>query len=195
MLKTVMSNKRAMNPDKADAAMEEQEMAANLEAAGPLSPDAVAELKAQAAKSREYWEQLVRTTADLENYKKRAAREKQEAIKYANEALLLKLIGVLDNFDMAVAAAVQSDDPAAKSLQTGVNMILTQLRQALSEFGLEEIDALNKPFDPNFHEAISQPDAQDVPEGQVIQQVRKGFKLRDRLLRPASVIVSRRPHA
>jgi len=195
MLKTVMSNKRAMNPDKADAAMEEQEMAANLEAAGPLSPDAVAELKAQAAKSREYWEQLVRTTADLENYKKRAAREKQEAIKYANEALLLKLIGVLDNFDMAVAAAVQSDDPAAKSLQTGVNMILTQLRQALSEFGLEEIDALNKPFDPNFHEAISQQDAPDVPEGQVIQQVRKGFKLRDRLLRPASVIVSRRPHA
>jgi molecular chaperone GrpE len=96
---------------------------------------------------------------------------------------------------MAVAAAVQSDDPAAKSLQTGVNMILTQLRQALSEFGLEEIDALNKPFDPNFHEAISQQDAADVPEGQVIQQVRKGFKLRDRLLRPASVIVSRRPHA
>jgi molecular chaperone GrpE len=190
-----MSNERAMNTDKADAALEEQEMAANPEAAGALSPDAVAELKAQAAKSREYWEQLVRTTADLENYKKRAAREKQEAIKYANEALLLKLIGVLDNFDMAVAAAVQSDDPAAKSLQTGVNMILTQLRQALSEFGLEEIDALNKPFDPNFHEAISQQESADVPEGQVIQQVRRGFKLRDRLLRPASVIVSRRPHA
>ena len=194
MLKTVMSNESAMNTDKADGAMEEQEMAANPEAASALSPDAATELKAQAAKSREYWEQLVRTTADLENYKKRAAREKQEAIKYANEALLLKLIGVLDNFDMAVTAAVQSDDPAVKSLQTGVNMILTQLRQVLSEFGLEEIDALNKPFDPNFHEAISEQDAADVPEGQVIQQVRKGFKLRDRLLRPASVIVSRRPH-
>jgi molecular chaperone GrpE len=137
----------------------------------------------------------VRTTADLDNYKKRAAREKQDATRYANESLLMKLIGVLDNFDMAVAAAAQSEDPAVKSLQTGVNMILAQLRQALSEFGLEEIDALNKAFDPNLHEAISQQDTTDVPEGQVVHQVRKGFKLRDRLLRPASVIVSRRPSA
>jgi molecular chaperone GrpE len=74
-------------------------------------------------------------------------------------------------------------------------MILVQLRNALSESGLEEIDALNKVFDPNLHEAISQQDRADLPEGQVVQQVRKGFKLRDRLLRPASVIVSRKPPA
>lgn len=184
-----------MNTDKAEAAVDEQESAVSQDAESALTPESLADLKAQAAKAREYWEQLVRTTADLENYKKRAAREKQDAIKYANESLLLKLLGVLDNFDMAVAAAAQSEDPAVKSLQTGVNMILSQLRQALAEFGLEEIDALNKPFDPNFHEAISQQDAADLPEGQVIQQVRKGFKLRDRLLRPASVIVSRRPSA
>lgn len=190
-----MSNDRTMNTDKADAAIDEQESAVSQEADRALSPEAVADLKTQAAKAKDYFEQLVRTTADLENYKKRAAREKQDAIKYANESLLLKLLGVLDNFDMAVSAAAQSEDPAAKSLQTGVNMILSQLRQALGEFGLEEIDALNKPFDPNYHEAISEQDAADLPEGQVIQQVRKGFKLRDRLLRPASVIISRKPSA
>jgi molecular chaperone GrpE len=190
-----MANERTMNTDKADAAIDEQEGAVSTEADSALSPESLLDLKTQAAKAKDYWEQLVRTTADFDNYKKRAAREKQDAIKYANESLLLKLLGVLDNFDMAVTASVQSEDPAVKSLQTGVNMILSQLRQALAEFGLEEIDALNKPFDPNFHEAISEQEAAHLPEGQVIQQVRKGFKLRDRLLRPASVIVSRKPSA
>ena len=160
-----------------------------------LSPAAVDELKAQAAKGKEHWEQLVRTSADFDNYKKRAAREKQDAIRYANESLLQKLVGVLDNFDMAFSAAANSTDPAVKSLHTGVNMILAQLRGVLTEAGLEEIDALHQPFDPNLHEAISQEDRTDVPEGQVVLQTRKGFKLRDRLLRPATVVVSRQPAA
>ena len=157
------------------------------------SPAALDELKAQAAKGKEHWEQLMRTAADFDNYKKRAAREKQEAIRYANEGLCQKLIGVLDSFDMAVSAAAGSNDPAVKALHTGVNMILAQLRGVLTDAGLEEIDALNKPFDPNLHEAISQEDRTDVPEGQVVQQARKGFKLRDRLLRPAAVVVARKP--
>ncbi len=157
------------------------------------SAESLEQLKAQAAKAREHWENLVRTAADFDNYKKRAAREKQDAIRYANESLLQKLIGVLDNFDMAVAAAATSNDPAVKSLHTGVNMILAQLRGVLTEAGLEEIDALDKTFDPNLHEAISQQDRADLPEGRVVAQTRKGFKLRDRLLRPASVIVSRKP--
>jgi molecular chaperone GrpE len=92
-----------------------------------------------------------------------------------------------------VAAAATSHDPAVKSLHMGVNMILGQLRNALTESGLEEVEALDKPFDPNVHEAISQLERGDLPEGQVVQQTRKGFKYRDRLLRPASVIVSRKP--
>jgi molecular chaperone GrpE len=74
-------------------------------------------------------------------------------------------------------------------------MILTQFRNALTEVGLEEIDATNKPFDPNFHEAVSQQESTDAPEGQVVQQLRKGYKLRDRLLRPATVIVAKKPSA
>jgi molecular chaperone GrpE len=137
----------------------------------------------------------LRISADFENFKKRATREKQEAIKFANESLLQKLIPVLDNFDMALSAAQTASGDAAQSLQTGINMIYQQLRNSLTEAGLEEVDAAGKPFDPNLHEAVSQKESAEVPEGTVLQQLRKGYKLRDRLLRPASVVVSRKPAA
>lgn len=158
-----------------------------------LTAEAVAELQAQAAKAKETYDQLLRTTADFDNYRKRASRERQDAVKFANEALLQKLIPVLDNFDMAIAAAAGANEGAAQSLQTGVNMILSQLRNTLTEAGLEEIDATGKPFDPNFHEAVSQQETPDVPEGHVVQQLRKGYRLRERLLRPATVIVAKKP--
>jgi molecular chaperone GrpE len=161
----------------------------------PRTAEAIAELKSQAAKAREHWDLLLRTTADFDNFRKRAARERQDAIKFANESLLQKLIPVLDNFDMAIAAGGDSKDEAVRSLQAGVNMILSQFRTALTEAGLEEIDATGKKFDPNFHEAVSQQETTDVPEGHVVQQLRKGYKLRERLLRPASVIVAKKPVA
>src|SRR5688572_14564195 len=120
---------------------------------GAGTVEQMAELKAQAEKGREHWEQLLRTTADFDNFKKRAAREKQDAVKYATESLLQKLLPILDNFDMAISAAAQAKENAAQSLQTGVSMILTQFRNALNEAGVEEIDAVGKKFDPNFHEA------------------------------------------
>lgn len=160
----------------------------------PLTPEQLTELRNKAALAAQHYEQLLRTTADLENYKKRAAREKQEAIKFANESLLEKIIPILDNFDMALAAAGAAN-ASVQSIQTGVSMIQQQLRATLTGAGLEEIDATGKAFDPNLHEAISQQESADVPEGQVLQQVRKGYKLRERLLRPASVIVARKPAA
>jgi len=161
----------------------------------PPGPEDIALLKAQATKGKEHWEMLLRTTADFDNFKKRAARERQDAIKYANEALLQKLVPVLDNFDMAVSAAATAKEGTGQSMQTGVNMILSQFRNALAEAGLEEIDATGKAFDPNFHEAVSQQDTTAVPEGQVVQQLRKGYKLRDRLLRPATVVIAKKPSA
>jgi molecular chaperone GrpE len=159
----------------------------------PLTAEALAELKAQAAKAKETYEQLLRTSADFDNYRKRAARERQDAVKFANESLLQKLIPVLDNFDMAIAAAAGANETSAQSLQTGVNMILSHLRTTLTEAGLEEIDATGKPFDPNLHEAVSQQETNEMPEGHVFQQLRKGYRLRERLLRPATVIVARKP--
>jgi len=167
-----------------------------------LSPEQIEDLKTRAAKADENWERLLRTTADFDNFKKRAAREKTESVQYANMSLLQKLLPVLDNFEMALnaaqtatsasqSAAPQGDKPSA--FHSGVIMIQQQLKNALVETGLEEIDATGKPFDPNFHEAISQIESADVPEGNVLQQVRKGYKLKDRLLRPAAVVVAKKP--
>ena len=161
----------------------------------PTTPQQLEDLKAQAAKAVEHWDRLLRTTADFDNFKKRAAREKQEAIKYANESLLQKLLPALDSLDMALAAAQAASPEAGQSLQAGVNMISQQLKAVLAEAGLEEVDAAGMPFDPHLHEALSQQETPEVPEGQVVQQLRKGYRLRGRLLRPASVVVAKQPAA
>ena len=160
-----------------------------------LTAEQIEDLKTKASKADEYWDRLLRQTADFDNFKKRAARERQEAIKYANEGLLSKLIPILDTFEMAQSAAVAETSPAIQSLQAGVGMIQSQLKSTLAEAGLEEIDATNKMFDPNFHEAVAQREATDVPEGQVVQQIRKGYKFRERLVRAATVIIAKPPVA
>ena len=159
----------------------------------PPTPEQIEELKSRAAKSDENWERLLRTTADFDNFKKRAAREKIEAAQYATFALLQKVLPVLDNFEMALAAAQSAKDDKLASLQSGVLMIQQQLKSVLTETGLEEIDAAGKPFDPNFHEAVSEQESAEVAEGNVLLQLRKGYKFKDRLLRPATVIVAKKP--
>lgn len=161
----------------------------------PLTPQQIEELQQKASKADEHWDRLLRTIADLENFKKRAARERQEAIKFANASLLEKLIPALDNFDMALAAVNNAETHSLESLKTGIAMVYHQLKTALADSGLEEIDATNQPFDPNLHEAVSHQDSAELPEGQVLQQLRKGYKLRERLIRPASVVVARKPAA
>ena len=158
-----------------------------------VTAEQLEELKQRAAKADENWERLLRTTADFDNYKKRAAREKQDAIRFANENLLEKLVPVLDSFDMALAASQNKQPDSAQSLITGIGMVHQQLKSAMADAGLEEIDATGKPFDPNLHEAVSQQENATLPEGHVVQQLRRGYKLRERLLRPASVVVSKRP--
>ena len=161
--------------------------------AATVTPEQLTELKAQAARADENWDRLLRTSADFDNFKKRAAREKQEAVKYANEGLLQKLVPVLDSLDMALAAAQTAGPDASQSLQAGVGLVCQQLKAVLAEAGLEELSAVGKLFDPNLHEALSQQETPEVPEGHVVQQTRKGYRLRDRLLRPASVIVAKQP--
>ena len=161
--------------------------------AATVTPEQLEELKERAAKADEHWDRLLRTTADLDNFKKRAAREKQDAIKFANEGLLQKLVPLLDNFEMALAATQQPQLEAAQGLRTGIQMVHQQFKNVLADSGLEEVEAVGKPFDPNLHEAVSQQETAEVPEGQVVQQLRRGYKFRDRLLRPASVVVAKKP--
>src|SRR5215471_6296552 len=134
--------------------------------AATVTPEQLGELKERAAKADEHWDRLLRTTADFDNFKKRAAREKQEAIKFANEGLLQKLVPMLDNFEMALAATQQPQPEAVQSWQTGIQMVYQQLKNVLTESGLEEVEALGKPFDPNLHEAVSQKESDEIPEGQ-----------------------------
>jgi molecular chaperone GrpE len=158
-----------------------------------FSPEDIAELKAKAAKATENWDKYLRISADLDNYKKRALRERQEAAKYANESFIEKLLPIVDNFEAALAAANSPQGGNVDSLKMGINMICTQLKNFLSDSGVEEIDAVSKPFDPNLHEAVSQQPSAEAPEGQVLQQMRKGYRFRDRLIRPAMVVVAKKP--
>ncbi len=149
--------------------------------------------KGQAAKAQENWDRLLRVTADFDNFRKRAAREKEEAIRYANHKLLERLLPVLDSFDMAISAANAGAAEGSKSLKEGIQLVLQQLKSVLTEAGLEEIEAHGKPFDPNVHEAVSQLETDEFDEGHVAQQIRKGYLLRNRLVRPSSVIVAKKP--
>src|ERR1035438_2386595 len=184
---------RKKSMDKTETESPPAEPTANPVEVVPLSPEQIEDLKNRAAKTDENWDRLLRTTADFDNFKKRAAREKSEAGQYASFSLIQKLLPVLDNFEMALTAAQTAQGDKLASLQSGVQMIQQQFKNALADTGLEEIDAAGKPFDPNFHEAISEQDSADIAEGSVLQQLRKGYKLKERLLRPATVIIAKKP--
>lgn len=153
----------------------------------------VKELIEQAGKAQQFYDKWVRLTADFDNYKKRALRDKTESLKYANEALIERLLPVLDNFDAALVAMNNDAGGSVDSLKMGVNMISKQLRDLLTDFGLSEVAALGEAFDHNLHEAVSQKATDEAPEGQVVEQLRKGYKLKDRLVRAASVVVATAP--
>jgi molecular chaperone GrpE len=161
--------------------------------ADEMTPEQLVELQDRAAKADEHKDHWLRTAADFENFKKRAAREKIESAQTASASLLQKILPVLDNFEMALTAAQNAHGDKLASLQAGIAMIQQQLKSVLTESGLEELDATGKSFDPAFHEAVSQLETIDVPEGHVAQQLRKGYKFRERLLRPAAVVVAKKP--
>ena len=130
----------------------------------------------------------MRSQADFENYKKRSAREKEEAIKYANTSLLEKLVPIIDNFELGLAAAKSGGEESP--IYSGMNLVLKQLNDFLIDKGLQPIEAVGQKFDPNLHEAIAHEPSEEFPEGTVIRQVRRGYRFKDRLLRPATVVVS-----
>ncbi len=131
----------------------------------------------------------MRSQADFDNFRKRAAREKEDAVKYANAGVLEKLIPIIDNFELGLAAAKDKSDSSA--ILSGMEMVSKQLADLLSQSGVTAIDAERQKFDPNLHEALAQEASDVIPEGTVVRQIRKGYKLRDRLLRPSNVIVSK----
>jgi len=157
----------------------------------PASEDVEA-LKAKAAQMEEWKDKCLRVAADLENYRKRVAREKMEQAKYATQHLLMRLLPTIDNFEAALQHAGAEQNPdSVQALVEGLKLTLGQLRAVLREVGVEEVNAEGQHFDPQVHEAVSHLESDEHPAGKVVQQLRKGYKLSDRLLRPATVVVSK----
>lgn len=143
------------------------------------------------AEINKYRDQAMRTAADLENYRKRMIREKEDAVRYANSSLLEKLLPILDNFELGLAAAKNDTNANTANIINGLAMVQRQLSEFLKDHGVEPIDAQEKPFDPKLHEAIGHEAHSSIPEGHVLRQMRRGYRLGDRLIRPASVVVSK----
>ena len=154
-----------------------------------LSAEAAAQIAAAKQEAAANLDRYVRTVADLENFRRRTVREKDELRLFAASRVLEDLLPVLDNLGLAVTAAKQPGADA-KSLAGGVDMVLTQLKSALSNHGIKEISPTGLAFDANLHESISAQPSADVAEGSETTVVRTGYSLNGRLLRPASVIVS-----
>lgn len=182
-------------PEEA-AAAPEVEAVEGVEPADLVSEEETIELDPLALSQAEAdkWRDIAaRSAADLENYRKRMAREKSDAIQYANRSLLEDLLPVLDNFQMGLKAAEQSASDEAKNILLGMNMVSKQMEDFLGNHGATPVPAIGEAFDPNVHEAVKEEPSADVEEGKIIFELRRGYRMGERLLRAATVVVSSGP--
>ena len=150
-------------------------------------------IKASEAKVEEHYNRLLRVTAEFENYRKRMEREMNEFRKYANESIVKDVLPTIDNLQRALSTSSGKDKNNTESIREGVDMTLKGLLDALERHGVVPIESLGKPFDPNFHHAVMQEESERHPENTVSQELQKGYMIQDRLLRPALVVVSKKP--
>ncbi len=142
-------------------------------------------------KNQEYYERLLRSQADFDNYRKRMAREKDEMYSFVTGEIMLSFLGVLDNLERAsLAAAGDSGSDSDASFVEGIDMVIKQLKGILSKHGVEEIPAQGEKFDPNFHHAVMQVEDTKQEEGTILEVLQKGYKIKSRVLRPSMVKVA-----
>ncbi|OAB30049.1 nucleotide exchange factor GrpE [Paenibacillus macquariensis subsp. defensor] len=146
------------------------------------------ELERLQALADENQQRVLRTQADFDNYRKRTQKEKEEFAKYASTKLITELLPIVDNFDRAFSTVVE--DNLNESFSKGMNMIYRQLEGVLQAEGLVPMDSVGQPFNPEFHQAIMQVESEEYPEGTVVEEIQKGYMLKDKVLRPAMVKVS-----
>lgn len=194
-----------MSKKKQQHEMDEQDETAG-SAAGEQTPTAVPEvvpaeqpaddeaLAASQAEAQKNWDLYLRARADLENFRKRAQREKEDLSRFANENLLREILPVADNLERALEHARQSEGGNGGLLQ-GVEMTLGQFQRVLEKFGVTPLRSVGEPFDPARHEALGQVESAEHPPNTVVQELQRGYLLNDRLLRPAMVMVAKAPPA
>ena len=156
-----------------------------------LTAEEYAKLEQAAQEAATYKDQLQRLAAEFDNAKKRMVREKDDHAKWSTESLILQLLPIIDSFDAALQSLKNHD--AKDPVVTGVKLINRQLHELLTREGVERLQTLGTPFDPERHEAIQQIDSHDQPENSVVEEIQAGYVLRGRLIRPALVKIAKKP--
>lgn len=188
-----------MGEEEKNSLLDSMENQADMETTTPMNPETSElanlreQLKAKELEAQNNYDRYVRQVAETENFKKRSSRERDDAIRYANETLLKEILPVIDNLERALAHASASADEQGSPLLEGVEMIVKGLLDLLSKFGVTQIPALGQPFDPSKHEAIAQVASDIYAPNTVVDEVHKGYQFRDRLLRAALVSVAKAP--
>lgn len=156
-----------------------------------MTKDALIERVEEAeAASQNNYDLYVRSQAEIDNLKKRYQKEQQGLVRFANESLIKQLLPVVDNLEKAIAHSY--NETSVEALREGVELTLKGLMDVLQKAGVETIEAVGEPFDPNFHEAVSELVDEGVEAGTVIKDLQKGYTLNQRLIRPSMVVVSRK---
>jgi molecular chaperone GrpE len=156
----------------------------------PEQDDLKAELKAAQDKAEDHYDRLLRLSAEFDNYKKRTSREMTDVVRYANEKLLKDLLIVVDNLERAISSADQ-DNPTDSSLVEGIHLTLNEVLKILQQYNVQPVKALGESFDPAIHQAMMQQEVENEPANTVVQEMQKGYRIHERLLRPAMVVVSK----
>jgi molecular chaperone GrpE len=197
-MKEPMAAKRIVIEDEDDTISQDPQEASSEsddeieESAESSEPTETLEAKLAKAEedARDYHDRMLRMAAELENFKKRSAREVSDLKKFATENLLRQLLTVVDNLERAIASASTEEDNH-KSVVDGVALTLDEIMKILEKQYVSPIQALGEPFDPAFHQAMSQEENAEHPPNTVIKEFQKGYMIHDRLLRPSMVVVSK----
>jgi molecular chaperone GrpE len=170
--------------DQEKGSMEQQETAEEM----PQEADYLGQLEELNQKAEENYSRYLRVQADFDNFRKRTRKEKEEMLQYASLPLIEALLPAIDNLERALLAGGESAQ--ADTLMKGVDMVYRQVKQVLEKEGLKEIEALDKPFDPTYHQAVMQETDPEKESGIVLQELQKGYVLKDRVIRPSMVKVN-----
>jgi molecular chaperone GrpE len=166
-----------------------EESSEEKDSGGGLTKDLETKLEAAKQEAKDSYDRLLRVSAEFENYKKRTAREVENFKKFANESLIKELLPVADNLERALESSVSEENTAG--IAEGVRMTLKEIFRIFEKFAVTPIESVGKPFDPAFHEAVSQEISEEYPENTVVREFHKGYMIHDRLLRAAMVLVSK----
>lgn len=190
----IQGNRAEENGEPSDSTKFDQELTDQTDASSVDEKDPIKiledRLETVTKESQENYDRLLRVSAEFENYKKRSARDLADTQKYANQSLVKDLLPIIDSLELALKSATESTTQADGCLLDGVALTRKEILKVFENNHIDQIVAVGKPFDPNFHEAVMREESDEYPENTVISELQKGYLMHDRLIRPAMVVVA-----